>query len=241
MSPRRHRICPTLLRLSSVWCFGCLAALFAFARPFPNERSPQNMFQALPSPQSAAKSYFPPDTKDPLADFYSRYLNFIAEPSLLTAAQGARAVSYRLICLYCNKINLLVIRLTMSSDGTGSITTTISTIGSSGVPIVSNRSQRIATQAETEQFSRSLEKSEFWSMPTNDLSRPTAYNMDAAASHWVFEGVRSGAYHVVFREGPEQSPFTEMVIFFAKNLSKLEDSLAPRVFPSQVQNERRKR
>jgi hypothetical protein len=45
---------------------------------------------------------------------------------------------------------------------------------------------------------------------------------------WLFEGVRDGSYHVVYRHSPDPGPFTQMVGFLAKNLAKVDDSWIPR-------------
>jgi hypothetical protein len=186
------------------------------------------------APQSAASlasnvpRYFPEGTSDRFADFYSTYLNSIGEPSLFAAAQDPNGLSYRLICLYCQKPNLLVVRLTLSPDGTVKITTTKATLPISGLPVIGDKTQLTAIGTEVDPFFRLIEKADFWSMPTNVEKNPKVAKMDAAASRWVFEGVRGGTYHVVFREGPEPGPFTNMVRFLAKNLAKLDDSAVPR-------------
>ncbi|HUJ31362.1 MAG TPA: hypothetical protein VLY23_08790 [Candidatus Acidoferrum sp.] len=47
---------------------------------------------------------------------------------------------------------------------------------------------------------------------------------------WLFEGIREGKYHVVYRHLPEPSSFTEMVHLLAKDLAKLDDSWVPKAF-----------
>ena len=98
---------------------------------------------------------------------------------------------------------------------------------------MNQHTQRTATREEVDQFFRTIEKAGFWSMPTAEPENPNpdrrAIKLDAG--NWVFEGVRGGAYHVVFREGPEPSPFTEMVRFLAKDLAKVDESAVPRALP----------
>jgi hypothetical protein len=48
---------------------------------------------------------------------------------------------------------------------------------------------------------------------------------------WVFEGARAGTYHVVFRESPKASPFTDMVKFLARDLAKLDEATVPQPRP----------
>jgi hypothetical protein len=82
-------------------------------------------------------------------------------------------------------------------------------------------------------FLQRVEKSDFWSMPTLETEDPDphrrVYKIDAG--QWVFEGARKGEYHVAFREGPQSSPFTEMVSFLAKQIAKLDESVIPHALP----------
>jgi hypothetical protein len=213
------------------------ATLCATAMLFPAARSQQSAPSSAASLANNHAIYFPKGTVDRFADFYSSYLNSIHEPSLLASAQEANTVSYRLVCMDCTKRNLLVIRLSLNPDGKATIVTTTSTLNLSVVPSINDTTQDTvtATAAEVDQFYRLIEKANFWSMPTDEPEDPDPHRKvyKVHAGHWMFEAARRGSYHVVFREGPEQSPFTEMVRFLARDLAKLNESLIPRASPPQ--------
>lgn len=183
------------------------------------------------APASSSGAYFPRGTTDPFADFYSAYLAYVGEPSFL--AQDANATSYRLMCIDCQTPNLLVLRISVKSNGTAAVSSILATLDASGKPTVGDRAQYAANAADVNHFLRCVEKAAFWSMPTSDRENSKTAKMDAAASRWVFEGASKGNYHVVFREGPEEGPFTEMGRFLAKDLAKLSDAAVPRASPPQ--------
>jgi hypothetical protein len=182
---------------------------------------------------TSSSAYFPQGTTDPFADFYSTYLNYIGEPSLLAGARDANVTSYRLICIGCQSPNLLVLRISVRSDGNAAVSSTLATVDGSGKPTVGGRSERSASAADLNHFLRCVERAGFWSMPTTLQEKNKTANMDGAASRWVFEGATKGNYHVVFREGPQEGPVTEMARVLAKDLAKLDDAAVPRAIPSQ--------
>ena len=199
---------------------GAMAFLLAApAHPLPQDRNTQ-------SPNDAS-FYFPKDTLNQnVVSFFSGDLSFLGEPSLLAdSRRDATTVSYRLTCKFCQEPNLLVIRILLNADGDATITTTTAALHSSGPPTVGDKTQRTVTADQLAQLSRSIEKANFWSMPSTDPEDAKFYKLHA--SQWLFEGVRGGAYHVVFREGPKPSAFTEMVRLLAKDLAKLDDSHTP--------------
>lgn len=177
--------------------------------------------------------YFPRGTDDDYADFYSAFLKSIGEPSLLAAAQDTSVVSYRLICMFCQRPCLLVVRVDLKLDGSAAITTTLSAVDSAGVVKAGDRTNRTVSAKEVDRFLGSIERANFWTMPSNEQLDPSVLRFDLAASRWVFEGARGGAYHVVFRQGPELSAFTEMVRLLAKDMAKLDNPAVPHAFPAQ--------
>lgn len=216
------------LRLYLLWYLTaalCTKTLLIASANLPEGAQLQN---ASLQPNARAQ-YFPKGTLDRFAPFYAAYLSSIGEPSLFAAARNTGAVSYRLICMDCGRPNLLVVRLNLNPDGSASVAIRSATLYLSGQPSATSKSQHEVTGAEVSHFSRLVEKASFWTMPTdepeNSNTHITLEKNDAG--HWVFEGVRAGAYHVVFREGPEISPFTNMVRFLAKDLAQLDETAIP--------------
>jgi hypothetical protein len=198
------------------------AAVFLFSGSNPQQGVPQS------SASSATKAalYFPSGAVDGFANLFSDYLSRIDEPSLLAAAQDPSAISYRFESLAGQSGQMLAVRLSLNPDGSARIFTR----EESGTPRVLHRTEKSVPAAGVNKFLQLVEKASFWSMPAiepeNSDARRKAYKMDA--STWVFDGVRTGGYHVVFRQGPEPSPFTEMVHFLEKDLAKLDESVIPR-------------
>lgn len=218
MSPQLHKLC---------W-LACMVTLCTTAFLFAGSTPQQGVAQS--SSTTKAVVYFPPDAIDGFASgFFSSNLSFIGEPSLLAAAQDPSALSYRVDWLAAQTGYVVVVRLSLNADGSA---TTISTV-QPGVPGVRHKTQNSVCDADVKKFVQMVENANFWSMPTIEQENPKAgrraYKMDA--STWVFEGVRNGSYHVVSRRGPEQSPFTEMVRFLAKDLAKLDEPSVPRAYP----------
>jgi len=195
-------------------------ALSTAALVFAGSNFRQNAPRTKQSPSDNATVYFPKGTGGSIADFASSYLASIGEPSLLATAHDTNTVSYRLTCMGCRGPHLLVVRFSLDSNGNAAITTTIAALHLPGPPTVSEHAQRTATREEVDQFFQAIDKADFWSMPATEPQNPDpnrrVIKLDAA--RMVFEGARRGAYHVVFREGPEPSAFTDMVRFVAKVL-----------------------
>jgi len=161
-------------------------------------------------------------------------LSSFGEPSLLAAAQDPKVLSYRLDWLAGQTGVLLAVRLSVNPDGNADVTS----VASYGKPRALHRAQHSVSGAEVEKFLQLVEIAHFWSMPPREQGNPdvrgNVYKLDA--STWIFEGVRNGSYHVVFRRGPEQSPFTDMVRFMAKDIAGLDESITPDPHPASSIN-----
>jgi hypothetical protein len=70
---------------------------------------------------------------------------------------------------------------------------------------------RVITDAEWAEFQRLLDKSGFWSMPTED---GTEVGLDGAG--WLLEGARLQQYHVVERWSPRQGDFRDTCVFLLR-------------------------
>jgi hypothetical protein len=179
----------------------------------------------------SAEVYFPKEITDSFAGFFSGYLSSIGEPSLLAAAKDRSVLSYRLDWLAGQTGVLLVIRLSANPD-TGAEVTWVRRYGT---PPTLRRDQRPVSGALVDKFTDLVEEADFWSMPPMKEGNPDlaggSYKLDA--STWLFEGVRSGTYHVVLRRSPEAGRFTDMIRFLAKNIADLDESIVPAPVPRQ--------
>jgi hypothetical protein len=211
---------PTLHKLA------CSTGLCATAFLFSGLNSRQGVPQSSASSATTPALYFPSGAVDGFAHFFSDYLSRIGEPSLLAAARDPSVISYRFESLGGQTGRMLAVRLSLNPDSSARI----SAAEESGTPRVLHRTKNSASAADVNKFLQLVEKAGFWSMsasePENPDARRRVYKMDV--STWTFEGVHNGRYHVVFRSGPEQSPFTDMVHFLARDLAKLDESVIPR-------------
>jgi hypothetical protein len=208
--------------LACVAIIGATALLLAVPRP---EQGPPH-----DSTVTASITYFPAGALGSSTNFFSEYLSRLKEPSLLAGIEESASFSYRLDFWSGQHARFIVVRLLQKKDGSIQITT----IEQSASPVVDRRAQYSASDIECQKFLNLVETTRFWSMPTveqwGSKNGPRPYQFDS--STWVFEGVRNGKYHVVIRDGPKPSPFTEMVRFLAKDLGKLDESVIPRALPA---------
>ncbi|MGH9736447.1 MAG: hypothetical protein ACRD8A_17900 [Candidatus Acidiferrales bacterium] len=127
-------------------------------------------------------------------------------------------------------MKLRVIRFPRHADGTASVVTFLAPYPKGpSAKVKSNEVERNVSAEDTAKFLALLDSAEFWEMPTvklPDLAPPKYYTVDGA--FWVFEGVRNGAYHVVYRLNPNASPFTDVVYFLAQDLAGLDNREIPR-------------
>jgi hypothetical protein len=192
----------------------------------------QERGQEKPASSATAKidAYFPPGAVDGFGDYFSSYLRFAGEPSLFALAEDPRAISYRFDWLAGQSSHFLAIRLSLSPDGSGLLTSTEIL----GAPEASHKKELNVSPPDVMRFLQTIEKADFWSMPNAEGGYPRAsqrsYKLDA--STWVFEGVRGGRYHVTLRRAPETSPYTDMVDYLVRDLAKLDKSAIPHAYPS---------
>ena len=162
--------------------------------------------------------------------FFSSYLSRIGEPSLMTMAQESHTTSYRFESLAAQTGRLLAVRFVLNPNGSAVVYAT----EESGTQRTVRRTESKIAAGDADRFLHFVETARFWSMsvfePENRDAPHKVYKMDA--STWIFEGVRSGGYHVALRQGPEPGSFTAMIRFLLKDLAKLDDSVVPRTLPA---------
>lgn len=186
--------------------------------------------------QPAPDRYFPAGTINDTR-LFADFLNRTGEPSLVEIARNnPKAVCYRLDWIGVTSLRILTIRLCLDPDGTSRITSI-----KASVPRWTEFDKIEATVPvdATKRFLKMVGDADFWTMPPREPPPPPgpdgrrSYTMDGEV--WVFEGARSGSYHVVFRDSPHAGRFTEMVHFLAKDLAKLNKPWIPQGLPPRYQ------
>jgi hypothetical protein len=127
-----------------------------------------------------------------------------------------------------------VIRFSLNSDGTATVVKFLLPRAINPSATVKPNKVDVNVSAEdAAKFRALVDSSGFSAMPTVEPPNPTPpkyYVFDGA--FWVFEGLRGGTYHVVYRVNPNAGPFTEMVHFLAKDLAGLnEREIPPGMWP----------
>jgi hypothetical protein len=220
-----------------LWLAGKVAlctTVLLFGGSNPQQGDPQN-----PAPSATnIPGYFPPTAVDGFGDYFSAYLSSVGEPSLLAATQDPSALSYRLDWLSAQHGYVLAVRISVKPDGSATLTS----VEESGTPAVLRRTQSSVSGADGKKFLKMVDNSKFWSMPAMEQENPDprrrVYKRDASTC--LFEGVRNGSYHVVFRQGLEPSRFTEMVRFLTKDLASLDKPALPHASATAPANIRRR-
>jgi hypothetical protein len=172
---------------------------------------------------SNAPVYFPPEqTRVPVT---YEALASLREPSLFEASKDTSVFSFRVSYFSPVPEREIAVRLVVSSDGSGQITSAVSSGAASGV----KRTQNTVSAADVNKLLQLLVKLEFWSISSTedderkpDAAGRKAYVMDG--SYWMVEGVHEGAFHYVYRQNPKPSPITEIACNLAKGLAKADDS-----------------
>jgi hypothetical protein len=189
----------------------CMTAIMLPGADFQQSQSPDSRRST-----SDAPVYFPPDL--PMSSFFSQYLAFVGEPSLLETYKNTSVVSYRLSWLGGQTGRMVAVRLIVNSDGDGEVLSEVV----SGSPSVVRKGSTVVSASDLQRFLQLVEDGKFWSLRPTEQSR--GYELDG--TFWIVEGVRNGSYRCVYRRSPDAKPsqFTEIGRYLAKNLAKLDDS-----------------
>jgi hypothetical protein len=161
-----------------------------------------------------ARTFFPPrvfahraEQHDFLADWYSRHLAALQEPSLWRAREETSRHCYRFLWLRAFHAPIAV-RLEIDPSETGLLVVKM-TNGQGGYEpgdLVLDRTVPLAREQATD-FLVYLAKASFWEMPVRD---PTRLGLDGA--EWVIEGIRDRRYHVVSRWCPDEGPYRDAAL-----------------------------
>ncbi len=173
---------------------------------------------------SAQEPYFPKgalgdDPRGDLfrADWYSKDLKALQEPSLFQLAKNPSLESYRFVWLRTFH-HPVIVRLNLRSDGTGDLTTKVSSGAGGYAPghVIENKSRPV-TREEVEKFLARVRQGQFWDLPSHES--PDAAGLDG--SQWIIEGVKEGKYHVVDRWTPGKGPVHELGLILAVDLAQM--------------------
>ncbi len=191
-----------------------MAVLFSVGPP-----ARQDVSKPPPASPSQTVVFFPAGAIGWHDNLFSQVLSQFNEPSLLAAAQDSSALSYRFESMAGQKWQFLVVRVSISSDGSARVVA----VEQSGTPPILHRTEHSASTADVKKFLRLVDRADFWSMRSTESGQ--GYYRDSGS--WVFEGIRNGTYHVVVRDGGQPRPFVDTVHFLAVELAKLDESDIP--------------
>jgi hypothetical protein len=161
-----------------------------------------------------------PQTDPVVSTGLAKYLNAIAEPSLLDPAEKRVIHAYRLIWRGLPSGRRVVVRLNIGADGNATVVAKVTEGGGEG-RMIFQKTNKVTAQ-DVHGFLEVVERDDFWSSPSAEVQdAPLAKD----GTSWTVEGVRDGIYHAIYRRNPKPSPYTEIGRSLAKNLAKLDDSM----------------
>ncbi len=211
--PRKGLMIVTMTKQNSHW----LISTFHEAE-FPEPRS-----QGAKASASDVPVYLPPSEADGVP--MPLFLYALGEPSLFEAAKDPNVVAYRASYVVFPTGRQVAVRLVVSADGTGKITTAIDPHNLSVV----ERTAGSVSAADVKKFLALIEKAGFWSMSSieqqNDKVGRKTITLDG--SWWMLEGVSAGSFHYVYRPNPGPGPTTEVGRYLVDDLPKLAAPLSP--------------
>jgi hypothetical protein len=205
MNSRRCHAVHFLLLAVTACAFTPSAALANFQQSGPE------------TPPERYQEYFP-NRFDGFAFYLSEFLARASEPSLVEANKDPTVTSYRLDYMAFSPARKISIRLVLNSAKVGQLVVT----EESGTPRKLRRTERAITDAERAKFREAIEKATFWSLPTIEAVQSSGnrkpYKVDPDI--YIFEGVETGKYHVVYRRSPDPGPFVDLIQLLMKEVSK---------------------
>jgi hypothetical protein len=140
-------------------------------------------------------------------NWYSYFLTALGEPSLWETAKANDIPAYRFLLIW--NARGLSVRLTLCGDGTGRLEGKLVTFNpgksiDAKDPVAVGRDQ-------LQQFAWLSQKTDFWSMKTEETHDKNIYQLDGA--QWVLEGTRNRTYHVVDRWSPRGTECERLCTF----------------------------
>jgi hypothetical protein len=151
------------------------------------------------------------------SQWYSKHLKALEEPSLFQMAKGSSAESYRFVWLRTFD-HPVIVRVDIKTDRNGEITTKLSSGAGGYEPgkLIENTTRPL-TQRQTEKFLVTIQRLQFWELPTHDT--PNTVGCDGA--QWIIEGIKGGKYHVVDRWTPGKGAVHDLGLSFVFGLAQM--------------------
>jgi len=158
-----------------------------------------------------------PELDEMIRDGISRVLRDMDEPSLWEASQKQKSEIYRFIWLRSFS-QPIAVRLTIDVDGSGDLVVKAlsRSHGDDAASLVMDQRSHLPP-IEVRSFIEKLTKADFWDLPTDRLE--DMYGRDGAT--WIMEGTNDGAYHIVKRWSPRDSPYRDACMYLALGLARL--------------------
>ena len=181
--------------------------------------------------QLPAQNYFPAgvlgenaESHQFSADWYSKHLKALGEPSLWELSQqDPTAAVYRFLWLRTFH-SPIAVRMVLAPDGSAQLHSRM-TNGQGGYePGRLIRDEVVALKAVAAQsFMAALESAGFWGLPSIQFPRlsingEVTVMLDGAL--WIIEGVRNGKYHVVDRQSPDKGEAVHAIGLLALKLGR---------------------
>ena len=188
--------------MRSMWLLAI--AITAFTLPCPSQFFPKSSLDS----NSRVDSF--------KAQWYSKQLEALREPSLFALAKDREAESYRFLWLRTFH-HPVAVRLDRLQDGSWVLVTKVASGAGGYSPgrLVTNTSQGVPT-ADAQRFLSTVQEVGFWSAPN-----PIGDQTGTDGSQWIVEAVKSGHYHVVDRWTPKDGPARALGQFLAFDLASL--------------------
>ena len=163
------------------------------------------------------KGVFSDDSQHDLfaANWYSKHLKALAEPSLLHLSKNPALESYRFIWLRTFH-HPVIVRVNVRAGDAGELTSKVAS-GKGGYDpghLVENTSRPL-TREQTETFLGRIKRVRFWELPSYENSGTGGED----GAQWIIEGVKDGNYHVVDRWSPVEGAVHDLGLTFALGLA----------------------
>lgn len=152
-----------------------------------------SLWTALLSASAADTVYFPNGSER----WYSKHLKAMKEPSLYEQRTDKSAEQYRFLWLRSFH-KPIAVRIRRDDTAVSLRAVRLSGRGGYQPGRIEHDETLTLTTNQWHEFSQLLEKSSFWTLPTDEKNAPRGFD----GSRWVLEGLSQGKYHVVDRWTP---------------------------------------
>jgi hypothetical protein len=174
---------------------------------------------------AVGQNFFPKGTFHPdnvkldafVAEWYSKQLTALEEPSLFAAKQDSSVQSYRFLWLRTFH-HPVSVRVTLQPDESGSVVTKVADGAGGYQPgkLIVNKTEKLPAE-KMRVFLEKVDTLKYWTLPERD---PERQGMDGA--QWVIEGVADGKYRLVDRWTPKAGAVRELGLYFLRRVSTLD-------------------